>query len=156
MNRLFGFFLVALIATVVGCEKSEKLSYANVSGTVNYNGKPIEKGQIVFSVAGYPPTVSDIVDGKYTGQAVIGSNRVSVSAKKKGTAPAIQGAAQAKNAETQRKGYMKKLADEGTPVADADPSMVDYIPAEWGTESKQTRVVEAGAPNKFDIEIKGK
>ena len=33
--------------------------------------------------------------------------------------------------------------------------MVEYIPAEWGTESKQMRVVEAGAANDFQFDIKG-
>ena len=37
-----------------------------------------------------------------------------------------------------------------------DPSQEDYIPPEWGRESKQVRVVEAGSKNEFQFDIKGK
>jgi len=32
---------------------------------------------------------------------------------------------------------------------------VEYIPPEWGVQSKQMRVVEAGATNEFKFEITG-
>jgi len=34
--------------------------------------------------------------------------------------------------------------------------MVEYIPPEWGTASKQMREVERGVKNEFEFEIKGK
>ncbi len=132
----------------MGCGSSEpSLAYANVSGTVNYNGKPLDKGVLTFSVAGLPPTVMDIVDGKYTGQAGIGSNKVSVSAKRKSTA--------ATNLPPQAIQQMKEYAKKGA-NPDFDPTMQDYMPPEWGASGKQTRVVEAGGANKFDFDIKGK
>ena len=43
---------------VVGCGKGDEApAYANVSGTVTYNGKPLEKGQITFSTDGRPPSI---------------------------------------------------------------------------------------------------
>jgi len=153
MNRPLGLVLLPLlIAAVVGCEKGEKQSYANVSGTVTFNGQPIDKGQITFALEGRPPSSMDIVDGKFGGQAMVGSNRVSVSAKKKsGAAPALN-----KDAENQIKGYQERMRGKGEfggPPADYDPQAVEYIPPEWGTQSKQMRVVEAGAANDFKIEI---
>jgi hypothetical protein len=146
--------LVLILAAVVGCEQGEKQSYANVSGTVKYNGQPIEKGKITFAVEGRPPSTIDIVDGKFTGSAMVGQNKVSVSAKRKGTMQVVRGK---EDAENQIKGYMEKKKGEfGGPPADYDPTMVEYIPPEWGSQSTQTRVVEAGADNKFEIEIKGK
>jgi hypothetical protein len=151
MNRPFGFVLFFLvIMTVVGCSKGDKQNYANVSGTVNYNGRPLDKGQITFSVAGLPPTSMDIIDGKFAGQAVVGSNKVSISAKKRSaSAPKLN-----KAAEIQMKGYMEKLKGEGQ-SADFDPTLVEYIPPEYGTESKVVRVVEAGATNDFQFDIRG-
>jgi hypothetical protein len=154
MNRLLGFFPFFLVTMVVGCGDENKPKYANVSGTVNYNGKPIEKGTITFSVVGQAPTVADINDGKFTGQAMVGTNTISISAKKKGKSQLPSGEA-GKAAEIQIKGYKQKLQSEGG-GGDYDPTMVEYIPAEWNTESKQTRVVETGAANNFEFDIKGR
>ena len=154
MNRPLGLLLIPLLAAVVSCQEGEKQTYANVKGTVTYNGKPIEKGQITFAIEGRPPSTMDIVDGKFTGSAMVGQNRVMVSAKRKGTAQIAAKAA--KDADTQIKGYMdKKKGEFGGPPMDYDPTMVDYIPQEWGMASRQTRVVEAGTDNKFEFDIKG-
>jgi ABC-type lipoprotein release transport system permease subunit len=156
MNRTLVLFLFILLANVVGCKDETKQTYANVSGTVTYNGKPLDKGEITFAVAGYPPTTSPITDGKFAGQAIIGSNKIMVSAKKKGNAASAKGIS-AKEADKVSKGYMQKLQQEGGgPPADYDPSQVEYIPADWNTDSKHTRVVESGAPNTFQFDIKGK
>jgi len=163
MNRPLRFLVFFILAPVVGCGPGgEKLTYANVKGTVTYNGKPIDKGQITFAVEGRPPSSIDIVDGKFAGQAMVGSNKVSVSARKKAaTQPQVKGgAAAAKDADAQIKGYMnmkeKKPGEFGGPPIDYDPTMVEYIPPEWGPHSTQMRVVEAGAANDFQFEIKGK
>ena len=59
MNRLPGFLLLPLAAVALaGCSQGEKLNYANVSGTVTYNGQPVEKGHIIFAVEGKPPSVT--------------------------------------------------------------------------------------------------
>src|SRR5262249_56971611 len=96
MNRPHGFLLFLLLATAVGGGRGDQPSYANVKGTVKFNGKPIPKGQITFAMEGRPPSTMDIVDGEYSGQAMVGSNKVSVSAKKKsGTAPQLSAPAAA-------------------------------------------------------------
>ena len=58
MYQLARFSVLAVAIGVVGCGKGDDApAYANVSGTVTYNGKPIEKGQITFSTDGRPPTI---------------------------------------------------------------------------------------------------
>lgn len=154
MNRLLGSLLLLSLVTVVGCQ-GNKPKYANVKGKVTYNGKPIDKGQITFTVKGQLPMILQIHDGSYSGQAMIGENNVSVSAMKhSATAPKLP-----KGAEIQIKGYQEKFKrnpKEGGPSEEVDAAMVDYIPPEWGKDSKETRVVEAGVPNEFDFDIKGK
>ena len=160
MNRPFGILLFLLCATLLGCQKSTKNVYANISGTVSFNGQPIQKGLITFAVEGLPPTTMDIIDGKFDGQAIVGSNKITVSARRKAAAvPGVKGGAAAqKNADTQLKGYMKFKAEAGQyggPPKDYDPTMVEYIPSEWNQDSKQMRVVEAGAANEFKFDIRG-
>src|SRR6516165_1862426 len=140
MKHPLRFFLFLILASVVGCQQREKQPFANVKGMVTFDGKPIEKGQITFALEGRPPSTMDIVDGKYSGQAMVGSNKVSVSARKKvATPPPVRGgAASAKDADTQIKGYMKFKAGPGEfggPPLDYDPTLVEYIPPEWGTQS---------------------
>src|SRR5262245_8051654 len=80
MYQLARFTALAVaIGLLVGCGKKGP-SYANVSGTVTYNGTPLAKGQITFQTDGRPPTMADIVDGEFAGQAMVGSNKVSVAA----------------------------------------------------------------------------
>jgi hypothetical protein len=150
MNRPLGFFLILGLATVVGCG-SNAPKYANVKGTVTFDGKPIQKGIITFAVAGRPPSTMDIEDGKFNGQAMVGENKVSVSMMKKvANAPKLP-----KEAEIMMKGY-KAAGREDAGTIEYDPSMVEAIPPEWGMQGKQTRVVEAGLTNEFEFNIKGK
>ena len=153
MNRSIGFLTLVLVL-VVGCTSGDKPpAYANVSGTVNYNGKPIEKGKITFATDGRPPSTTDIIDGKFTGQAMIGSNKVVISAMRKMT-----GAKKLRpQAEAMVKGYSEKMKGEvgGFPI-DYDPDAEDYIPPEWGQASTQIRVIEAGGATNLAFEIKGK
>ena len=155
MNRSLAFILFLILATVIGCGK-DKTKFANVKGKVTYNGSPIEKGQITFSIEGQPPTNIKIVDGEFNGQAMVGSNKISVSAKKKaagGNAPVLS-----EHAQTMIKGYQKyKSNEEGAGDMGAyDPSLVEYIPAEWGAKSTERRTVESGTTNEFEFHIKGK
>jgi hypothetical protein len=158
MYRPLGFFLILVFATVVGCG-SDVPKFANIKGTVTFNGKPIEKGTIMFAVQGRPPSTMQIDDGKFNGQAMVGENKVSVyAAKRVANAPKIS-----PQAEMYMKGYREKFKNlpgqEGGgsgDAADYDPNMVDYIPPEWGfAASKQTRMVESGFTNEFEFNIKG-
>jgi hypothetical protein len=154
MNQLAGFTALALAIGVVGCAKQDEgPPYANVSGTVMYSGKPLPKGQITFSCDGRPPSPMDIVDGKFAGQAMVGSNQVSVAAFRKAT----KERAIPKEAQAQYKAYqaLNKSGGGGT-LENFDPSMEDYIPDEWGKNSTQVRVVKAGAANEFQFNIKGR
>jgi len=155
MHQLIKFTALAFAIGVVGCgPKTGGPAYANVSGTVTYNGKPLEKGQISFSTDGRPPTEANIVDGKYSGQAMIGTNKVAIAAFRKS---ATERKLPTESAQKQMEGYraMNKGGGGGK-MEQFDPSMEDYIPVEYGRESKQIRVVEAGGQNKFDFDIKGK
>jgi hypothetical protein len=144
-----------LLAIVSGCGSKDKPVYANVKGKVTYNDSPIEKGKIIFALEGRPPSAIDIVDGKFSGQAMVGSNKVSISAKKRvANPPALP-----KNAQIQAKGYMEKFKrapnqGAGT-TSEYDASLVEYIPPEWGSKSTQTYVVQTGTNSDIEFNVKG-
>jgi hypothetical protein len=152
MNRflvLVLFLLLLVLAPVVGCG-GDRNTYANVKGTVMFNDKPLDKGNVIFTVEGKPPSVIDVIDGKFAGQAIVGSNKVSVSATRKSTTKRVY----PKEAEDQRKAY-KKQGKAGDNAEDSDYQVVELIPPDWGSESKHTYAVETGAANEFNLTIKG-
>jgi hypothetical protein len=151
MNRPLLLLPFLLFAAVVGCSGSDTPKYTKVKGTVKYNGKSIDKGTITFAVEGRPPSSMDIVDGEFAGQAMIGTNKVSVTAmKKSASGPKLD-----QHAKSQLQGYMKYKREDASGSGEYDPSMADYIPPEWGSRSTHTLVVESGGQNDFPINIKG-
>jgi len=148
MNSIARLAALALVFGTLSCSKEDAATYANVSGTVTYNGMPLDKGQITYSIEGRVPSMMEIVDGKYSGQAMIGSNRVQIAAFRKATKERML----PETAKKQIEAYRAMQKGSG---GESDPNMEDYIPPEWGKESRQKRVVEKG-PNTFDFDIKGK
>jgi hypothetical protein len=141
------------VLVVVGCDKSDKAPpYANVSGTVNFNGKPLPKGSITFAADGRPPTVMDITDGSFSGQALTGSNKITVSYRRKAGAMANLPPDVVSRIQHQTSGPPKS----GGAPPEAEGGTEEMIPPEWNAASKQFRVVESGTQNKFEFDIKAK
>jgi hypothetical protein len=78
--------LLALIVVAGGCGGEDRLSRVVVAGTVNYDGKPVQKGQIRFlpqpGTSG-PVTIDPIEGGSYstknTSGVPVGSHRVEIT-----------------------------------------------------------------------------
>ena len=148
-NKNQFLLLIAFIACIVsGCSGSDKPpSYVNVSGNVTFDGKPLTDATIVFNTDGRPPSQIPIVDGVYNGQAMIGSNRVSITARRKGAA----GNSHVSEADKARiAGMAKAMASQGGAPDEGE----EIIPADYGANTKQVRVIESGVQNKFDFDIK--
>jgi hypothetical protein len=73
-----GFSLVLVWNS--GCSKGQKgvVPAANVKGTVTMDTKPVPTGEIHFGMTGVPPSVLQITDGTFSGEAPIGRNQVEV------------------------------------------------------------------------------
>ena len=155
MNSLarLGLFLT-LACAALGCSGSTKAPpYANVTGTVKYDGKPLKSGSITFSTDGRPPTVMDIIEGSYSGQAMVGDNKIVISAQRKRTG-ASKLPKDAQDRLSQGAGVPPERG--GGPRPDgASFDTEEMIPADYNTASKQTRAVAAG-DNKFDFDIRAK
>lgn len=142
---------ISVVAVIVcfasGCANNDKPpSYVNVSGTVNFDGKPLNDANITFNTDGRAPSVIQIVDGQYNGQAMIGSNRVSISAKRK------VANASTRPISASDRGRMESYKNQPGYVAVEEGE--ETIPPDFGINTKQMRVIEAGATNKFDFDIK--
>lgn len=103
-----------------------------VSGTVTFDGAPVESGDIHFEsdVKGEAPDSGSIVNGKYSLKAKEGKKKVKITASR-----AVPGKT--------TKGAM------GEDIVVKE----DYIPAKYNTNSELAETVEA-VPNSFDFELK--
>lgn len=123
-NWSLGSLLLIAIA-VTGCGSSD----VGVTGTVNLNGKPLEKGEIIFEAADgkSAPTSGTITNGKYELQTSPGAKKVKINA--------------------------SKPAGEIDPVMKTAP-LISIIPEEYNTKSKLTATVTKGEKNVIDFNLK--
>jgi hypothetical protein len=157
MSR-FSIGILAIAVGVCGCDSNKPPAYTSVSGTVELDGRPLEKGTIAFTTDGRPPSVMDIVDGRFVGQAMVGSNKVTISSKRKKASAAAKNPGTAAIIEGYKKMQEQRAAQGGGGGGGSyDTSAMDMeeiIPKDYSGDSKQIRVVEAGGQNKFDFLIK--
>jgi hypothetical protein len=116
-------FTLVLVA-LAGCgEPTYK-----VTGTVQFEGKPIENGSIAFESADGGPGVasSGITKGKYELQSKAGKKKVLILARR--VRPGTEN--------------------------DPQPAMEEFIPARYNSESELFREVKAGVENRVDFELK--
>lgn len=124
-------FGVCLLLT--GCPDDKKgAKTAQVSGTVNLDGKPLAEGDITF--AGDPGTAPDtlkVTNGAFQGAVKLGKKKVEVRAYKKEKPPP-------------------------TATGGVQEVLVNYIPAKYNTETTLTAEVTDGGvnPSTFDVQSK--
>ncbi|MFO0966388.1 MAG: hypothetical protein U0793_12500 [Gemmataceae bacterium] len=131
MVRAFGAGLILMVAVgASGCGSGKKeVATYDVTGKVEYNGKPMEEGMIIFDLAdGIPPATGDIKGGTYSVKARTGKAKVSISWQK-----LIPG----------KKGPMD------TEVRD------EMVAPEYNAATKLTAEIKEG-PNNFDFKVTGK
>lgn len=127
--RAIVFVGVALaVVSVVGCGGKEAPGVdptVPVKGKVSLDGKPLASGEISFAVEGKPPQIATITDGSYTGQAMVGENRVEIS-----------------------------VYETGKDELTGDPTKVNKLPARFNTESTLKATVAESGANEFPFEVK--
>ncbi len=130
-HRLIAVVLVLSCVVVAGCaaKNPEPVTYP-VSGTVNFDGKPLAEGKINFSRISESFTRTfDIKDGKFEGESVEGKVDVKIFAYKEG---------------------------EVDPMYKDDPNaektLENYLPAKYSTNSKLTADVTT-ADNTFTYDL---
>ncbi len=130
--------LAAVVLLSAGCGKTDSQGRLAVTGTVTFQGKPLDQGTILFTPldpkAGAPAGAT-IKDGKFAIDAqkglAPGKYRVGISSPEAGAKPAPE-----------------MPGESGPPAA-------DRIPPDWrGETSKQEIVVEKGGKTDFPFDIK--
>lgn len=78
--RLRWLGLLATCVSLAGCGSDEPVyEYGQVSGTVTYQGKPLDHGRVIFQHAAGPAADASIgPDGAYQLEAVVGETRIAV------------------------------------------------------------------------------
>jgi hypothetical protein len=128
VNSVFSW-LVASPLLVVGCGPAGPRAYP-VSGTVTFDGKPVEAGFIRFAPAGAPAEAeaAPIAGGRYRLDLPAGPHRVEVSAAR--TRPGGP------------RGAMGELVPE------------EYIPARYNRQTELTAEVVPAGDNVFDFDLR--
>lgn len=139
-------FCCAALASVVvlvlwsGCG-GDPLGRQSLSGSVSFDGAPLDKGTINFSPidTAAAATGGPIAAGKFAFERQkglpAGKYRVSINAPKPGTG-----------------GTVVEGAMPGDPIAPPQ----ELIPAEWNTGSQQVVEVSGSGANEFNFDIKSK
>ncbi len=130
---------VVLIAALGlgGCGKSDPLGRQAVSGTVNFQGKPLDQGSILF-------TPLDPKQGTPAGATIQGG---------KFSIPAQKGLAPGKY----RVGISSPEGGGAAPEmpGESEPTAKERIPPEWrGETSKQEITVSKDGKNHFEFDVK--
>ena len=86
MKHFVSLFTLLSLTLLLGCDKTgEDLpTTAKVSGMVEVDGKPMEGGEVRFSLPGVPPRSMPVSSGAFSGEVFIGKNQVEVVLEKDG------------------------------------------------------------------------
>lgn len=78
--------LLVGVVWVVSCtpRNAPPPATAQVKGTVSLDGKPMQTGQVLLSVAAQPPKTLEIKNGAFEGEVFVGKNTVEVVLEKDG------------------------------------------------------------------------
>jgi len=118
-----GFVFLLAMILVVGGAKEE---IGELSGTITYDGKPVENGAITFFPSSGPSAGSVIKDGQYSTKVTLGKTKVVISGSK------VVG---------EKKVY-------NTPNSPVMPVTAEMLPAKYNTESELRHEVQPGKQTK--------
>ncbi|NLF73736.1 MAG: hypothetical protein GX575_32275 [Candidatus Anammoximicrobium sp.] len=128
LSRGLLFSLVSVVLLILsGCGGGGPAEYS-VTGTVTFDGQPVEKGEIRFLPAepGGAAYAGAIVNGTFECKVTEGAKRVEISATR----------------------------EDPTPAPDGLPNYVSYIPAVYNTESTLKAEVKSSDGNTFTFDLK--
>ncbi len=147
---------LALGLALAGCgtqADTDDLPRQAVSGTVNFDGRPLDHGRIVFQPASTdarPPAGGDIKDGRFAiprdQGPTPGEYRVMISS----TGPAPPGTDAPPGTEEVRAPAPPRGASRAVRSPRAAPEL---IPQEYNAKTKLTAKVEAGKPHIFEFTL---
>ena len=127
--------LATAVVVTAGCGRERSRAVrVPIRGKVLLDGKPLARGRISFNaMGGEPPAVMDIDSGSYAGQAIVGPNRVMITASKSSS--------------------MKKTMGFDGPGYDESVE-INTLPARYNLATELEAVVaDGGEENSFNFEL---
>lgn len=134
-NRWLLCLTLCLCTSWLGCGSDDTLNRQAVSGTVQFEGEPLNHGSISLEPAGEGATIA--------GGATIEDGNFAIPAER-GLPP---GKYQVRVSSADDTGKTVEVPGESNKLA------AERIPPEWNSNSQQTLQVEDGAENHFDLKI---
>lgn len=149
--RIFPAIAALMLAWVLGCSKSDTPETVPVTGTVTYNGQPLEGAQVTFMATGAPRSAIGTTDaqGRFSlttfesdDGAVPGSHAVTISKVEDTTSAAP----------TDPAGYAQMMSQKGK---GGPPKPKSLIPEKYSrpAESKLSATVDAEGQNEFKFDL---
>ncbi|WP_146119377.1 hypothetical protein [Blastopirellula marina] len=128
--------LAALAIVSVGCGPTGPQRYP-VSGTVTFDGTPVEEGEVIFysTEPGGHPDAGHIADGKFAFDSLPGLKRVEITATREGSPL-----------------KMKTGIEPGEMV----PKVEQYLPARFNRETELEATVDPSGSNDFKFALDSK
>jgi hypothetical protein len=136
LKQLLTFQAVLVCLSTLGCGGGapDGPELFPVTGTVTFDGEPINEGSILFRADGGTGKgyAGEIKDGSYTLETVTGEMKVEITASR-----AVPG----------------KFGEAASPDEEPPPLMEMYIPAQYNTKSTLTAEVKADGDNTIPFEL---
>jgi len=154
-----GWVRLALGLALAGCgtqADTDDLPRQAVSGTVNFYGRPLDHGRIVFQPASPEarvPAGGEIKDGQFAiprdQGPTPGEYKVMISS----TGPAPAGTDAPPGAEEVQAPAPPRGASRASRGAKSSRAAPELIPKEYNAKTKLTAKIEAGRPNTFEFAL---
>ncbi|MDR2761234.1 MAG: hypothetical protein LBB88_01380 [Planctomycetaceae bacterium] len=144
MRILYLFFTLLLLPILTGCSNHNPQGRIPVHGEVSFDGKPLEKGEILFtSVEGVTPKVAagtQIKNGKYSLPA------------KQGLIPEQTYIVQFRSVEVIT-GKQNGTTEDKHATKEIGFQTRNIIPLKYGVNSKETVTATKKSPNVFNFDL---
>lgn len=125
--------LLAVLGLISGCGASDAQTRYKITGLVNFDGKPIPEGDILFLPEGDGrPDGGRIAAGQYTVELTAGPKRVEIRASRENPAKMVD-----------------SMLEPGKKV----PAREDYIPEKYNSKSELKAEIAEG-PGEYDFDLK--
>jgi hypothetical protein len=120
--------LGAALLALTGCSGDPSVT---VAGTVTFDGRALEQGEIIFSShdGSVTPAAAQIENGRYALRALPGAKKVTINASRR-----------------------SKTIDPNT----KEYEEYSFIPAAYNVQSKLTADIKPDSPNEVNFELKSK
>ncbi|MDR3196328.1 MAG: hypothetical protein LBU34_00540 [Planctomycetaceae bacterium] len=149
--------ILAAVLLVAGCSKYSRPPLVQVEGTVQYKGKPLEKGTLVFDVAGSTTGNAEIVNGQIVNPTTFGSGDGIPAGNAKIAVYSTKEKVKSSSGKTDSNKTESKYPEDhpGNTTNNSMPEMISLIPEKYNNPQTSgfTCTLEKGKINTIHLEL---